>query len=191
VFDKAHLVVVAAVLLALAGGPAGGAAAEENPGVVLTTSLGEIEIELYPDKAPKSVENFLSYVDDGFYDGTVFHRVIPGFMIQCGGMTADMGRKPTKAAIENEADNGLDNDAGTLAMARTQAKDSATSQFFINVKDNDLLNHSAGTIGYAVFGRVVDGMDVVKKIEAVPTVTRARHQNVPSTPVVIESARRK
>jgi peptidyl-prolyl cis-trans isomerase A (cyclophilin A) len=191
VFDKTHLVVVAAVLLALAGGPAGGAAAEENPVVVLTTSLGEIEIELYADKAPKSVENFLTYVDDGFYDGTVFHRVIPNFMIQCGGMTADMSRKPTKAPIENEADNGLDNDAGTLAMARTQDKDSATSQFFINVKDNDFLNHSAGNFGYAVFGRVVDGMDVVKKIEAVPTATRAGHQNVPTTPVVIESARRK
>jgi peptidyl-prolyl cis-trans isomerase A (cyclophilin A) len=161
--DKTH-VVVAAVFLALSGGLAGGAAAEENPVVVLTTSLGEIEIELYADKAPRSVENFLAYVDDGFYDGTVFHRVI---------------------------DNGLDNDVGTLALARTQDKDSATSQFFINVKDNDFLNHSPGNFGYAVFGRVVDGMDIVKKIEAVPTATRAGHQNVPTTPVVIESARRK
>ncbi len=191
VFEKTHLVVVAAVFLALSGGLAGGAAAEENPVVVLTTSLGAIEIELYPDKAPRSVENFLAYVDDGFYDGTVFHRVIPNFMIQGGGMIADMSRKPTKAPIENEADNGLDNDAGTLAMARTQVVNSATAQFFINVKDNDFLNHSPGNFGYAVFGRVVDGMDVVKKIEAVPTDTRGGSQNVPTTPVVIESARRK
>ena len=189
-FDKTH-VAVAAVFLALSGGLAGGATAKENPVVVLTTSLGEIEIELYADKAPKSVENFLAYVDDGFYDGTVFHRVIPNFMIQGGGMPADMSRKPTKAPIENEADNGLDNDVGTLALARTQDKDSATSQFFINVKDNDFLNHSPGNFGYAVFGRVVDGMDIVKKIEAVPTATRAGQQNVPTTPVVIESARRK
>jgi len=159
--------------------------------VVFTTSLGEIQIELYPDKAPKSVENFLAYVDDGFYDGTVFHRVIPSFMIQGGGMTADMTRKSTRPPIENEADNGLENDIGSVAFARTQVKDSATSQFFINVKDNDSLNHGPGNDGYAVFGRVADGMDVVQKIVAVPTGTRAGHANVPTTPVVIESARRK
>jgi peptidyl-prolyl cis-trans isomerase A (cyclophilin A) len=184
-------IVLAAVCLSLTSGLAGGAAAEEKPVVVLKTSLGDIQIELYPDKAPRSVENFLSYVDDGFYDGTIFHRVIPNFMIQGGGMTPDLARKSTRPPIVNEADNGLENDVGTLAMARTQVKDSATSQFFINVKDNDFLNYGPGNDGYAVFGRVVDGMDVVQKIVAVPTTTRAGYQNVPATPVVIESARRK
>lgn len=158
--------------------------------VILNTSLGKIKLELDGEKAPITVENFLGYVDDGFYDGTVFHRVIPGFMIQGGGMTADMGAKQTKAPIENEADNGLQNDRGTVAMARTAAKDSATAQFFINLKDNDFLNHGVRDFGYAVFARVVEGMDVVDKIAAVPTASKGMHQNVPVEPVLIESARR-
>jgi peptidyl-prolyl cis-trans isomerase A (cyclophilin A) len=163
---------------------------ETSPVVILNTSLGEIKIELDAEKAPVSVENFLGYVDDGFYDGTVFHRVIPGFMIQGGGMNADMGPKQTKASIKNEADNGLENTRGTLAMARTAAKDSATAQFFINLKDNDFLNHGTRDFGYAVFARVVDGMDVVDKIAAVPTSNKGMHQNVPAEPVLIVSARR-
>ena len=150
--------------------------------VVLVTSLGDITLELEPEKAPISVENFLNYVDAGFYDGTVFHRVIPNFMIQGGGMTANLSQKPTRPAIKNEAENGLKNDAGTIAMARTSAPDSATAQFFINLKDNDFLNHGARDFGYAVFGHVTQGMDVVKKIGAVPTgandvpVEARRHQ---------------
>jgi len=163
---------------------------ETSPVVILNTSLGEIKIELDAEKAPVSVENFLGYVDDGFYDGTVFHRVIPGFMIQGGGMNADMGPKQTKASIKNEADNGLENTRGTLAMARTAAKDSATAQFFINLKDNDFLNHGTRDFGYAVFARVVEGMDVVDKIAAVPTSNKGMHQNVPAEPVLIVSARR-
>jgi peptidyl-prolyl cis-trans isomerase A (cyclophilin A) len=163
---------------------------ETSPVVILNTSLGEIKIELDAEKAPVSVENFLGYVDDGFYDGTVFHRVIPGFMIQGGGMNADMGPKQTKASIKNEADNGLENARGTLAMARTAAKDSATAQFFINLKDNDFLNHGTRDFGYAVFARVIEGMDVVDKIAAVPTSNKGMHQNVPVEPVLIVSARR-
>jgi peptidyl-prolyl cis-trans isomerase A (cyclophilin A) len=159
---------------------------ETSPVVILKTSLGEIKIELNAEKAPISVENFLGYVDDGFYDGTIFHRVIPDFMAQGGGMTADMKQKKTKAAIKNEADNGLKNDRGTLAMARTAVVNSATSQFFINVKDNDFLNHGGRDFGYAVFGRVLEGMDVVDKIAAVPTGSR----DVPAESVLIESARR-
>ena len=173
----------------------GCAAASENdketsPVVILDTSLGKIKLELDAEKAPITVENFLAYVDDGFYDGTVFHRVIPGFMIQGGGMTADMGQKQTRGPIQNEADNGLENGRGTVAMARTAAKDSATSQFFINLKDNAFLNHGARDFGYAVFGRVVEGMDVVDKIAAVPTANSGMHQNVPVEPVLIKSARR-
>jgi len=158
--------------------------------VILNTSLGDIKIELDAEKAPVTVANFLAYVDDGFYDGTVFHRVIPGFMIQGGGMTADMKQKQTKGPIQNEADNGLKNDRGTVAMARTAAKDSATAQFFINLKANDFLNHGGRDFGYAVFGRVIDGMDVVDKIAAVPTSSRGMHQDVPAEPVLIVSARR-
>jgi len=154
--------------------------------VILTTSLGEIKIELDAEKAPISSENFLAYVDDGFYDGTIFHRVISGFMVQGGGMTPDMRQKPTKAPIKNEADNGLKNDRGTIAMARTADVNSATAQFFINHRDNDFLNHGARDFGYAVFGHVVDGMDVVDKIAAVPTGPG----DVPTEAVVIESARR-
>ncbi len=174
-------------------GKSPGAAAAKAPHVIMKTSLGEMTIELYPDKAPISVQNFLDYVDAKFYDGTIFHRVIPTFMIQGGGFTEDMQQKPTKPAIKNEAGNGLKNTTGTLAMARTGVVDSATSQFFINTVDNAFLDHRDETpagFGYAVFGKVVNGMDVVKKIAAVPTTTKAPHQNVPVTPVIIESVRR-
>jgi peptidyl-prolyl cis-trans isomerase A (cyclophilin A) len=158
--------------------------------VELTTTLGTITVELYPDDAPLTVENFLAYVDAGFYDGTVFHRVIPGFMVQCGGLTADLAEKPTRPAIQNEAANGLKNERGTLAMARTQEIHSATSQFFVNLSDNTFLDHGTRDYGYAVFGRVTDGMDVVDRIAAVPTATRSGHQDVPVEAVIIESARR-
>lgn len=161
-----------------------------NPHVLLTTSLGEIEIELAADKAPISTQNFLAYVESGFYDGTQFHRVIPGFMIQGGGFDADMSEKDTQAPIKNEADNGLRNERGTLAMARTQVVDSATSQFFINHKDNAFLDHGGRDFGYAVFGKVVRGMDVVDKIAQVPTGNRGMHQNVPRQPVLIVSAKK-
>jgi cyclophilin family peptidyl-prolyl cis-trans isomerase len=161
--------------------------------VLLSTSMGDIKVELFPEKAPITVKNFLDYVKAGYFDGTIFHRVIPGFMIQGGGLTADMQdkREGQKAAIKNESDNGLKNETGTLAMARTSAPDSATSQFFINVKDNTFLNKdsAADKVGYAVFGKVVDGMDVVKKIEAVKTTTKGPHQNVPVDPVTIKSAK--
>jgi cyclophilin family peptidyl-prolyl cis-trans isomerase len=164
-----------------------------NPMVVLSTSLGDIKVELYPDKAPATVKNFLAYVNAGYYDNTIFHRVIPGFMVQGGGLTADMkdkheGQKPP---IKNESSNGLKNDVGTLAMARTSVPDSATSQFFINVKSNDFLNKEKAQdgVGYAVFGKVVDGMDVVKKIEQVQTTSKGMHQNVPVDAVVIKSAK--
>lgn len=165
------------------------AAPVANPHVLLTTSLGEIEIELAADKAPISTQNFLAYVQSGFYDGTQFHRVIPGFMIQGGGFDADMSEKDTQAPIKNEADNGLRNERGTLAMARTQVVDSATSQFFINHKDNAFLDHGGRDFGYAVFGKVVRGMDVVDKIAQVPTGNRGMHQNVPRQPVLIVSAK--
>ena len=157
--------------------------------VKLTTSMGPITIELDEAKAPISAKNFLSYVDSGHYNGTIFHRVIPGFMIQGGGFTPDMQQKKTQPPIPNEADNGLKNKRGTLSMARTNVRDSATSQFFINVKDNGFLNFAGDSNpGYAVFGKVVEGMDVVNKIVAVPTGNSGMHQNVPRTPVVIESA---
>ena len=159
--------------------------ADKNPTVVITTSMGTIEAELYADKAPESVKNFIAYAESGHYNDTVFHRVIKGFMIQGGGMTADMNQKPTKPPIKNEADNGLKNTNGTLAMARTSVVDSATSQFFINVKDNGFLDEGDG---YAVFGHVVSGMDVVKKIEAVATTTKGPYENVPATPVTIKKA---
>jgi len=172
--------------------PATGASAAKAPRVLMKTSLGEITIELYPDKAPISVKNFLDYVDAKFYDGTIFHRVIPGFMNQGGGFTSDMQQKPTRAPIKNEAGNGLKNTVGTIAMARTGVVDSATAQFFINTADNGFLDHRDETpagFGYAVFGKVVNGVDVVKKIAAVPTATKGAYQNVPVTPVVIESVR--
>ena len=159
--------------------------------VVLKTSLGDITLELDDKKAPVTVANFLQYVDDGFYDGTVFHRVIGGFMIQGGGFEAGMKQKKTRKPIKNEADNGLKNDRGTIAMARTQQKDSATAQFFISLKDNDFLNHGSRDFGYAVFGRVSDGMDVVDRVAKVETGRKGGHGDVPIEDVVIESARRK
>lgn len=163
------------------------------PVVVLETSMGEIKIELNPEKAPISSANFLEYVRAGHYDGTIFHRVISNFMIQGGGFNDRMQEKRgTRAPIKNEADNGLTNDYGTIAMARTMVVDSATAQFFINVKDNTFLNHrdkSSQGYGYAVFGKVISGMDVVEKIKKVPTTSRAGHQDVPADPVTILSAR--
>jgi peptidyl-prolyl cis-trans isomerase B (cyclophilin B) len=159
--------------------------------VKLETSMGDIFLELDEEKAPKSVENFLAYVNDGHYDGTIFHRVIDGFMIQGGGLDAQMKNKPTRAPIKNEADNGLTNNTYTVAMARTNNPNSATAQFFINVANNTFLNHTAKTPrgwGYAVFGKVVKGQDVVDKIKAVPTTTRGPYENVPVEPVTIIKA---
>lgn len=164
--------------------------AAENPHVLLNTSMGEIEIELEAEKAPISVANFLEYVESGFYDGTVFHRVIPGFMIQGGGFNEGLSQKKTGESIKNEADNGLHNVRGTLAMARTQNVNSATSQFFINHRDNDFLDHGTRDFGYAVFAKVVRGMDVVDQIAQVPTGNRSMMQNVPLTPVKIVSAKK-
>jgi peptidyl-prolyl cis-trans isomerase B (cyclophilin B) len=158
--------------------------------VMMTTTVGPITIELDADSAPKTVENFLSYVAGGFYDGTIFHRVIDNFMIQGGGFTADMEQKSTQAPIENEANNGLQNQRGTIAMARTQDPHSATAQFFINVQDNDFLNHTGENMqgwGYAVFGKVTDGEDVLDKIRGVQTGSQAGHQDVPVEPIIIES----
>lgn len=165
------------------------AALAANPHVLLTTTAGNIEIELDNDKAPVSVRNFLAYVKDGFYNDTIFHRVIPGFMAQGGGLTADMNQKKLNAPITNEAKNGLKNVRGTLAMARTNAVDSATSQFFINVVDNDFLDNTPDNFGYAVFGKVVKGMDVVDKMMATPTQSVSGYQDVPVTPIVITSAK--
>lgn len=165
----------------------------EKPRVEMTTSLGKIELELYPDKAPVTVTNFLHYVDAHFYDGTIFHRVIANFMIQGGGFTHGMKEKDTEKEIKNEAGNGLSNKRGTIAMARTQVIDSATSQFFINVVDNDFLNHqnnSPAGFGYCVFGKVIHGMDVVDKIKAVHTKTAGFYENVPAEDVVIVSMKR-
>ena len=159
--------------------------------VKLTTNFGDITIELYADKAPVTVANFLSYVEKGFYDGVIFHRVINDFMIQGGGFDSNMKQKATDAPIKNEADNGLSNDKYTLAMARTMIPDSASAQFFINVKDNDFLNFTSATTqgwGYCVFGKVVEGTEVVDKIKTVATTSRAGHQDVPVDPVVIETA---
>ena len=158
--------------------------------VMMTTTVGPMTIELDADSAPKTVENFLSYVADGFYDGTIFHRVIDNFMIQGGGFTADMEQKSTQAPIENEANNGLTNQRGTIAMARTQDPHSATAQFFINVQDNDFLNHTGENMqgwGYAVFGKVTDGEEVLDKIRGVQTSSQAGHQDVPVEPIIIGS----
>ncbi len=167
------------------------AIAGDNPRVEMDTTKGKIILELAADKAPKTVENFLAYVDTGFYDGTIFHRVIPNFMIQGGGFTAEMKRKEARAPIDNEADNGLRNERGTIAMARTSNPHSATAQFFINTRNNDSLNHrekSPQGWGYAVFGRVAEGMDVVAAISGVKTVTRGPFRDVPADPVVIRKA---
>jgi cyclophilin family peptidyl-prolyl cis-trans isomerase len=197
----ARLAVLSMALLLVAacsksGTDAGGqgAQSESAPSVILKTSVGEIEIELYPDKAPESVRNFLSYVDEGFYDGTIFHRVIKGFMVQGGGFDGSLQKKPTRGPIKIEANNGLKNEIGTVAMARTTVPDSATSQFFISVENNPFLDHREPTPegwGYAVFGRVTRGMDVVEKIENTETQESGSFRDIPKSPIVIESARRK
>jgi peptidyl-prolyl cis-trans isomerase B (cyclophilin B) len=158
--------------------------------VTIATTVGQMTLELDTDKAPKTVENFLSYANSGFYDGTIFHRVINNFMIQGGGFTADMEQKPTQAPVDNEANNGLKNERGTIAMARTQDPHSATAQFFINVQDNDFLNHTGENMqgwGYAVFGKVTQGEEVLDKIRSVQTGSQGGHQDVPTDPIIIES----
>lgn len=166
---------------------------EKNPVVVLDTSLGKISVVLYKDKAPITVKNFLKYVDEKHYDGTIFHRVIPDFMVQGGGMEPGLKEKKTHAPIKNESSNGLSNIRGSIAMARTNVPDSATAQFFINVKDNTFLDKAKARdgVGYAVFGLVIDGMDVVDKIRRVETGNRGEHSDVPTKDVVIRTARRK
>ena len=184
--------IMALVMIAVlaVGRPAGSQELADKPKVVFMTTLGNFVIELYPDKAPITVKNFLAYVDAKFFDNTIFHRVIPGFMIQGGGFTEQMREKPNSSPIKNEAKNGFKNNRGTLSMARTQVVDSATSQFFINLKDNAFLDHGKRGFGYAVFARVIAGMEVIDKIAAVPTGNKGSHRNVPKTPVVIKSARR-
>jgi peptidyl-prolyl cis-trans isomerase B (cyclophilin B) len=169
------------------------AIAGDNPKIEMDTTKGKIVIELYAHQAPKTVKNFLAYLDAGFYDKTIFHRVIPGFMIQGGGFTADMQRKDTRPPIDNEADNGLRNERGTIAMARTSDPHSATAQFFINTVNNDFLNYrnkSSQGWGYAVFGRVAEGMAVVDAVSGVKTATRGAFRNVPTDPIVITRVKR-
>ena len=153
--------------------------------ITITTNHGDIKVELFDEKAPITCENFRKYIEDGFYDNTIFHRVIPNFMVQGGGFDSDMSQKTTRDPIKNEADNGVGNARGTLAMARTSVVDSATAQFFINLRDNDFLNHGSRDFGYAVFGQVTEGMDIVDKIAGVATGTHAGHQDVPVDAVVI------
>jgi cyclophilin family peptidyl-prolyl cis-trans isomerase len=186
-------IAVAFIVLAMVGAGAADAQgqAKANPRVVLETTKGKIVIELYPEKAPKTVDNFLQYVSSGFYNGVIFHRVIPGFMIQGGGFNPDMTQKPTKGSIQNEADNGLRNERGTLAMARTGDPHSASAQWFINVADNRSLNHTGKSQqgwGYAVFGKVVEGMDVVDAIVGVRTTQKGPYGDVPVEPIVITKA---
>jgi cyclophilin family peptidyl-prolyl cis-trans isomerase len=183
---------LALLLVGCAGATNPPAVDAKNPVVVMKTSAGTIKIELFEDKAPISVKNFLAYVDDKHYNGTIFHRVIPTFMIQGGGFEKGLKEKKTKAAIKNESTNGLENKRGTLAMARTNVADSATSQFFINVKDNDFLDRARARdkVGYAVFGKVIEGMDVVDKIKGVKTGERGGQEDVPVDDVVIESVTR-
>lgn len=183
-------VCLAGFMFATFSGP-GAVQAKERTLIKFETTLGDFYILVDNKKAPKTSENFIKYVEDGFYDGTVFHRVIENFMIQGGGMDAGLEPKETRAPVVNEADNGLKNDKYTVAMARTNEPHSATAQFFINVKNNDFLNHKGKTMsgwGYAVFGKVVKGQDVVDKIRAVPTRTQGFHEDVPTIPVVIKSA---
>ncbi|HEX6898456.1 MAG TPA: peptidylprolyl isomerase [Thermoanaerobaculia bacterium] len=191
-----NLIASLVCFLALAGpaaqsAPAPSPAPANNPRVALETTKGRIVIELYADKAPKTVKNFLDYVKSGHYNGTIFHRVIPDFMIQGGGMTADMTEKPARDPIQNEADNRLLNQRGSVAMARTGEPHSARAQFFINLKNNGFLNHTGKNPqgwGYAVFGNVVEGMEVVDAIAQVPTTTKGPHANVPTQPVIIQKA---
>lgn len=193
------LKLIALCFIGLAMVAAGAAKAADNPMVAIETSMGTIKVELFADKAPITVKNFLSYTDDKFYDGTIFHRVIgkenggKDFMVQGGGMLPGMKEKPTKEQIKNEATNGVSNDRGTLAMARTGVVDSATSQFFINVADNKFLNHSrpdTAGFGYCAFGRVIEGMDIVDKIKAVKTGQKGGHGDVPVEDVMIISVKR-
>lgn len=180
-------------LLLLATTLTGVLMAANDPQIAIDTNKGRIVLALDADLAPETVENFLRYVDEGFYDGTIFHRVIPGFMIQGGGFDVEMRQKPTHDAIQNEADNGLPNSLGTIAMARTSDPHSATAQFFINVADNSFLNHTGKTSqgwGYAVFGKVVEGLSVVNEIVGVPTTSVGFHQDVPVEPVVMLSVGR-
>lgn len=183
---------ISIVLMTVLGlGAATGMAAETAPKVKLVTNYGDIVVQLNPEAAPQTVDNFLQYVKDGFYDGTVFHRVIRDFMIQGGGFTEQMRKKQTRAPIQNEADNDLKNVRGSIAMARTGDPHSATAQFFINTVDNDFLNHTAPTRsgwGYAVFGKVVAGMETVDKIRNVTTTTRGMLRDVPAEPVIIKQA---
>jgi len=185
--------IVCLLLLGLClAGSAFAADGNKNPTLVLETSLGNVKVELFQKEAPISVKNFLEYAKSGFYNGTIFHRVIPGFMIQGGGFTQDLQQKPTNAQIKNEAANGLKNERGTLAMARTMVVDSASSQFFVNVANNEFLNHREGgpaAYGYAVFGKVVSGMDVVDKIAATQTSVQQGFSDVPVTPVVIKAVK--
>jgi peptidyl-prolyl cis-trans isomerase B (cyclophilin B) len=189
---RGALVLAVGLMVGLILGAGPRARAERShPLVKLETSMGDITLELYPDKAPVTVANFLEYVKAGFYNGTIFHRVINGFMIQGGGLDAQMNKKPTRAPIKNEADNGLTNDAYTIAMARTGDPNSATAQFFISVANNTFLNHTAKTPqgwGYAVFGKVTKGKEVVDKIKTVATTTRGSYENVPQEPVTIIKA---
>ena len=188
-----HIIKLVSFLLLLFGTASPSAAEAANPQVEIKTNLGSIVLELYPDKAPKTVENFLRYVKDGYYAGTVFHRVIPRFMIQGGGLDKELRQKPARPPIENEASNGLRNDVGTVSMARTSDPHSASSQFFINVADNAFLNYKAPTpqgYGYTVFGKVIKGMDVVNRIAAAPTGPGGSFPaDVPRVSVVIEDAR--
>ena len=163
-------------------------ASAADPVVVLKTSMGEIDLQLDPKNAPISTANFLAYVKDKFYDGTIFHRIIPGFVVQGGGFTPDMTEKPTKAPIKNEATNGLKNLRGTISMARTNDPDSATSQFFLNLVDNGALDPGMNGAGYAVFGKITKGLDVLDKMAQVPTATVGQFENVPTKPVVLISA---
>jgi len=168
-------------------------AAAENPKVIMDTTKGQLTIELYPKEAPETVKNFLAYVDSGFYNGTIFHRVMPNFMIQGGGFTPDMQQKSTRPPIKIESDNGLKNLRGTLAMARTQDPNSATAQFFINSVDNGFLNFTAKTVqgwGYAVFGKIVQGMEVVDEISKVKTGAKGMHRDVPVETIAITTAKR-
>ncbi len=186
-------VVLAALLAGMPARPAAESLmqAPPNPVFIITTTMGIITVELDRTKAPVAVENFISYAEAGFYTGTVFHRVIPGFMIQGGGLTREMQQKPTQPSIKNEAQNGLSNKRGTIAMARTSVVDSATSQFFINLGDNVALDHGVRDYGYAVFGKVIAGMEVVDAIARVKTGSRSGYQNVPIEPVVITGITRK
>ena len=158
--------------------------------ITFETSHGSFTVELFPKEAPVTVENFLRYVDEGFFDGTIFHRVVPGFVIQGGGLTADFRQKTTRAPVRNEADNGVRNERGTLSMARTEEIHSATSQFFVNLSDNALLDHGSRDYGYAVFGRVTAGMEVIDRIARLATGTRKGYQDAPLEDVVIVTARR-